>query len=75
MLDCGLLAIPFAVAICSGQRPEEQMFDAKRMRQYLLQCLEDGLMRQLPAKKRKCQRKMKGREAVRVYCSCRLHEV
>ena len=47
MLDCGLFTIAFAMAICGGQRPEGQMFDAKRMRQPLLQCLEDGIMRQL----------------------------
>ena len=74
MSDCGLFAIAFAMAICGGQRPEELMFDAKIMRQHLLQCLENRVITQFPAKKRKCQRKMKGRETVRVYCRCRLQE-
>ena len=67
MLECGLFTFTFAMAICGGRRPEEQMFDVRIMRQHLLQHLEDGVMR-------KFQRKMKGREAVRVYCRCRLQK-
>ena len=46
------------------------------MRQHLLQCLEDGVMKQFPGRKRKCQRKMKGRKELSegLYCRCRLQE-
>ena len=60
----GLFSIAFTMAICGGKRPEEVIFDAKRMRQHLLQCLENTcrVITHFLAKKRNFQRKIKGRE-------------
>ena len=33
--DCGLFAIANAMAICNGQKPEEQMYDVTMIRKHL----------------------------------------
>ena len=53
---------------------EEQVVDSKKMRQHLLQCFENGVMRPFPSAKRKLVKVWKKEEAVKVYCKCRMQE-
>ena len=47
--DCGVFAIAFAMAICSGRNPEELQFNVSVMRQHLFNCLERQQMSLFPA--------------------------
>ena len=74
MIDCGLFAIAFTMAICNKQSPEEQqlLFVVTRMREHLYDCIEDKTMKNFPAKKRRCTNKTKKIETLKVFCHCRL---
>ena len=38
--DCGLFSIAFATALVFGEQPGRYLFDQKKMRAHLIQCLE-----------------------------------
>ena len=38
--DCGLFSIAFATALVFGEQPGQFLFDQKKMRAHLIQCLE-----------------------------------
>lgn len=72
--DCGLFALAFATALCSGQEPRELHFDAGAMREHLLQCINADNMEPFPCvsmlkKKRKCRK-----DIIEVFCICRTQE-
>ena len=62
------------MAICNGQKPEEQNFEREKMREHLRICLEMGVMRHFPARPHVVKDATKKRETVNVFCSCRLPE-
>ena len=70
--DCGLFAIAFAMAICNGQTPEEELFGVTRMREHLYDCIENKMMKHFQAKKRRCTNKTRKIETLKVFCHCRL---
>ena len=73
--DCGLFAIAFAMAICSGQAPEDLFFDVGKMRSHLSSCLKVKKMTPFPTKERNIKKRDSRRhESVPVYCNCRLME-
>ena len=39
--DCGLFAIAFAVSICLGTNPSKFVYDQRKMRPHLIECLEN----------------------------------
>ena len=53
--DCGLFAIAFATELASQQSPLLCEFDTSKMRSHLLTCLNDGVLKPFPyKKKRRC---------------------
>ncbi len=63
------------MAICSGQNPEELVFDTTKMRGHLLRCLENKRMEPFSALSRqRRQPTCKTSEQVKVFCKCRLQE-
>lgn len=72
--DCGLFAVAFAVALCSGKDPHICSYDQSQMREHLFQCLEKGEMTEFPATKKpkRLSRRLKSTRSVKVYCTCRL---
>ena len=57
--DCDLFAIVNAMAICNGQSPEVLSYDTNVMRKHLAGCLEDGVFRHFPARKRSVKQETK----------------
>ena len=72
--DCGLFGIGNAIAICTGQSPEDLSYNTKVMRKHLVGCLEDKVIRPFPASKRSIKQRVKRSEILKVYCTCRLPE-
>ena len=72
--DCGVFAIAFAMAICSGRNPEELQFNVSVMRQHLFNCLEKQQMSLFPATRRLIDPTSSKTEIVEVFCKCRLQE-
>ena len=51
-LDCGLFAIAYSLEACLGTtRTVKQKFDQKKMRQHLINCLENNLLTPFPKTK------------------------
>ena len=46
--DCGLFAIAFATALCTGQDPTGSVFDQSAMRPHLLKCLQNQIITPFP---------------------------
>ena len=71
--DCGLFAIPFAVALVNGQDPAALTFDQKVMRKHLLLCLQRKQLKPfLTTRKLKFKKsRMTGRKVESLYRLCR----
>lgn len=71
--DCGIFALAFATAICYGHSPGKFQFDRQRMRNHLINCLEEQECTMFPIKKERRQaRKIKSSETIPLYCICRM---
>ena len=72
--DCGLFAIAFAAAICSGENPVTKVFDQAMMRLHLKDCFIKGRIDSFPERisKRMCTKKEPQQETLHVFCICRL---
>ena len=46
--DCGLFALAFTTALCSGQDPATLNFDQSRMRRHVLSCIQSGCVTPFP---------------------------
>ena len=47
-VDCGLFAEAYAFELANGKRPSDVVFDQKRMRSHLLDCIESGKLTPFP---------------------------
>ena len=73
--DCGLFAIAFMYALCTGKDPHLCSFDQLQMRCHLHSCLQSQTMSEFPAatKPRRLGRtRVKSVRCFNVYCTCRL---
>ena len=57
--DCGLFALAFCTALCSGKDPQGLQFDQKIMRQHLLKCLTQEHMEPFPCKGIICKQQLR----------------
>ena len=76
--DCGLFSIAFATALVFGEQPGNFLFDQKKMRAHLIQCLEVQQITPFPIVKMRrgaAYLKLKVVEDVPVYCLCRMPEL
>ena len=73
--DCGLFAVAFATALAHGLHPESLNFKQNDMRQHLHGCLITGKMTMFPAVSRKVAKRIKSKDEILVFCSCRLPEM
>ena len=70
--NCGLFAVAFATALCTGHDPAGKVYDQSSMRGHLLNYL---LNRRIsPFLERSCKRVVKDRQAeeLPIFCICRL---
>jgi len=70
--DCGLFAIAFATAICSGHDPATRVFDQSQMRQHMITCFNNRKITAFPERSMKRVVKKSKQEVIEVYCVCRL---
>ena len=70
--DCGLFAIAFATALCSGHDPSKVLYHQPSMRSHLLNCISSEQITPFPerAVRRKVQKPRT--ELLPVFCICRL---
>ena len=74
--DCGLFAIATATSLCHGIPPSTVLWEQKRMRAHLIECLESGKMTPFPGRDLHQQQ-----EAILttvntiIYCSCRMPQL
>lgn len=74
-LDCGLFAVAFATALCSGIDPFTCSFKQTEMRSHLLTCFESHQLSTFPAPdrpRRLAHCRVLSTKRVPVYCVCRL---
>ena len=73
--DCGLFAIAFATALCSGKDPTEINFIQHQLRKHLQECLVERDIAGFPQTRRKrTPGKTERTENFQVYCVCRQPE-
>ena len=73
--DCGLFAIAFATALCSGLDPFACSYKQSQMRSHLLTCFESQLMFTFPPPdrpRRLAHSRVLSTKRVPVHCVCRL---
>ena len=72
--DCGVFAVVYAASLCLNEEPSNLSFNQSALRQHLIQCLEAGEFSSFPVLdlKRRHGFKVNSRQAVKVYCTCRL---
>ena len=69
--DCGLFALAFTTALCSGQDPATLNFDQSRMRRHVLSCIQSGCVTPFPTRGiRRAHQKAKSK-LIAVFCVCR----
>ena len=71
--DCGLFAIAFAMALCSGKDPHLLTFDQSKMRAHFIKCIEMQDNNNFPPyerPRRLGRRRCMSMKEVRVYCTC-----
>ena len=74
--DCGVLAIAYAYAICSGLDPCLVNYDQKSIRWHLMQCLEAFCFSAFPASgRRTCKSLVKKTQVYPLHCTCRMPEL
>ena len=73
--DCGVFAVAFATALCSGKDPAEIHFIQHQLRPHLKKCLIENMITEFPQLQRK--RKARGGriEQFKIFCRCRQPEV
>ena len=72
--DCGLFALAYATALCSGQNPECLLFKQSVMRVHLLQCLEEEDMKPFPCKTVNRAQQSNEMGKIEIFCKCRTQE-
>ena len=50
--DCGVFAIAYAVSVLHGISPDSVIFDQSKMRAHLVQCFQEGELKQFPTHRR-----------------------
>ena len=71
--DCGVFAVAFATAICTGSNVQSVSFNQSKMRAHLLECFENRKMAPFPSCLSNVKTLKKSQTLkVFVYCTCRL---
>ena len=72
--DCGLFALAFATALCSGQEPRHVSFEAGAMREHLLKCLDMEDTEPFPCVPVLKKKRKHKQDIIEVFCQCRTQE-
>ena len=72
--DCGLYAIANATALAFGRDPSKEQYIPSKLREHLIQCLENKEMRPFPTAKGTSKRRkaIKKTENLQLYCVCKM---
>ena len=73
-VDCGLNALACATSLVNGINPEDKTYSVKDLRTHLLQCLQDGKMKQFPRDTGSRPQRVRATTTVKLnlYCHCRM---
>ena len=73
-VDCGLYALAFATSLVNGIKPEDETYSVEDLRPHLLQCLQEGGMKQFPRESASRHQRVKVTTTVKLnlYCHCRM---
>ena len=71
--DCGFFALAYATAVCHGLDPTALCFDQRKLRQHVVDCIENKFVTPFPVTREHSQRKpVLFSLAFKIYCVCRL---
>ena len=72
--DCGLYAIANETALAFGRDPLKEQYIPSKLREHLIQCLENKEMRPFPTAKGTSKRRkaIKKTENLQLYCVCKM---
>ena len=69
--DCGLYALAFCAALCSGDNPQHITFFNTDMRKHVLHCLMQNEMEPFNGKMLKRKKMVKETQLLEIICTCR----
>ena len=69
--DCGLYALAFCAALCSGDNPQHITFSNTDMRKHVLHCLMQNEMEPFSGKMLKRKKRVKETQLLEIICTCR----
>ena len=71
--DCGLFTIAFAMSLCAGEEPSTLNYAQIKLRQHLIECLENNSITSFPVlqRKRSVRKVNEHQSKILVYCVCR----
>ncbi|KAL5516139.1 hypothetical protein EMCRGX_G001410 [Ephydatia muelleri] len=69
--DCGLYALAFCAALCSGDNPQHITFSNTDMRKHVLHCLMQNEMEPFNGKMLKRKKMVKETQLLEIICTCR----
>ena len=68
--DCGLFALAFATALCSGQEPRHLSFEAGAVQEHLLKCLDMEDTEPFPCVPVLKKKRKHKQDIIEVFCQC-----
>ena len=69
--DCGLYALAFCAALCSGDNPQHITFSNTDMRKHVLKCLMQNEMEPFNREMLKRKKMVKETQLLEIICTCR----
>ena len=73
-VDCGLFASAFAYELADGNNPSDIFFDQGKMRQHLVQCLENGCLEAFPRQLNSATCNKRQTYDIDLFCYCSMPE-
>jgi len=69
--DCGVFAIAYATSLANGEDPATRLYDPKKLRNHLVECMKAGKLSLFPSSLGRSKRSREVVEGVELHCVCR----
>jgi hypothetical protein len=69
--DCGVFAIAFATSLANGEDPASRLYNPKKLRAHLVDCLASGTLTPFPSDPIRAKRSWEIVQEEELFCTCR----
>lgn len=68
--DCGVFAIAFAISLANGEDPTTRLYNQKKLRAHLVDCMASGILTPFPSDSIRAKRSKGIVQKEKVFCAC-----